>query len=161
MPAPEKPATTPSLPGKLAKRTDGGVASKQAVRYASGMPYGEGQDFLDIQSSAPMEKSTSPKAMSPGAVAQAAQAAQASKGAGVVPLDAPSQMPGQPVTHGADAGAGPGTEALGLKPPVDPRQEETNSLIARYLPDLQAATNIPGVPDSYRRFVGYLARQVQ
>jgi hypothetical protein len=122
------------------------------------MPYGEGQDFLDIQSSAPMEKATAAKPMSPGAVAQAATAPQ---GAGVTPLDAPSQMPDQPVTHGADAGAGPGMDSLGLKPPVDPRQEETNTLIARYLPDLQAATNIPGVPDSYRRFVGYLARQVQ
>jgi len=157
MPAPKKPAMS-SGPGSLSQRTDGGPASKQAIRYASGMPYGEGQDFLDIQSSAPMEKATAAKPMSPGAVAQAATAPQ---GAGVTPLDAPSQMPDQPVTHGADAGAGPGMDSLGLKPPVDPRQEETNTLIARYLPDLQAATNIPGVPDSYRRFVGYLARQVQ
>lgn len=157
MPAPKKPAMS-SGPGSLSQRTDGGSASKQAIRYASGMPYGEGQDFLDIQSSAPMEKATSAKPMSPGAVAEATQAPQ---GGGIVPLDAPTQMPDQPVTYGADGGVGPGMEALGLKPPVDPRQEETNALIARYLPDLQAATNMPGVPDSYRRFVGYLARQVQ
>jgi hypothetical protein len=58
MPAPEKPAMS-SGPGSLSQRTDGGPASKQAVRYASGMPnYGDGQDFLDIQSSAPMAETS-------------------------------------------------------------------------------------------------------
>jgi hypothetical protein len=111
MPAPQKPSTTPSLPGKLAKRTDGGPASKQAVRYASGMPnYGDGQDFLDIQSSAPMKKATTPT-FNAGTFRAAEQASMAN----VTPLGAPSQDT-LPVTHGADSGDGPGLASLGLPP---------------------------------------------
>ena len=55
MPQAEKPSTTPSLPGALSRRTDGGVASKQAQRYISGMPnYGDGQDMANLQAQAPV-----------------------------------------------------------------------------------------------------------
>jgi hypothetical protein len=131
MPAPEKPATTPSLPGKLAKRTDGGVASKQAVRYASGMPYGEGQDFLDIQSSAAMEKATPVR---PAALPSMAAAAPA--GQDVVPLNAPTQNPNQPVTHGADAGAGPGMDSLGLNTANNVQDQAFTQQLASYMPVL-------------------------
>lgn len=113
MPQANKPATTPSLPGKLATRTDGGPASKQAIRYASGMPnYGDGQDFLDIQSSAPMAATPSVKPLPASDVQQAAQ--QAAPQQPLTPLNAPTQMPEQPVTHGAAAGAGGGPEVLNL-----------------------------------------------
>jgi hypothetical protein len=109
MPAPEKPAMS-SGPGSLSQRTDGGPASKQAVRYAAGMPnYGDGQDFLDIQSSAPMAATPSVNPMSAGAVAEAATSAP------VTPLGAPSEMAHVPVTDGADAGPGNDSSALNLE----------------------------------------------
>jgi hypothetical protein len=99
-----------SGPGSLSQRTDGGPASKQAVRYAAGMPnYGDGQDFLDIQSSAPMAATPSVSPMSPGAVAEAATSKP------VTSLGAPSEMANIPVTDGADAGPGNDSSALNLE----------------------------------------------
>lgn len=64
MPQADKPATTPSLPGKLATRTDGGIASKQSARYIAGMPnYGDGQDLMNLQAQAPM--AAEPAVLSP------------------------------------------------------------------------------------------------
>lgn len=136
MPAPEKPATTPSLPGKLAKRTDGGPASKQAVRYASGMPYGEGQDFLDIQSSAAMEKAPPVRTNTSTLAGIAAASAQGPQGPNVVPLNAPTQNPNQPVTHGADAGTGPGMDSLGLNTASNVQDQAFAQQLASYMPVL-------------------------
>lgn len=108
MPQANKPATTPSLPGRLATRTDGGVASKQAMRYVSGMPsYGDGQDLMNLQAQAPM--GATPDLSKPTAVSAGGQPQQQT-----IPIDAPSQRPGEPVTHGAAAGPGAGPEALNL-----------------------------------------------
>jgi len=167
MPQANKPAMT-SGPGALSRRTDGGPASKQAQRYISGMPnYGDGQELANLQASAPMAQGQSAKPMPQAAIAAAAQAGgqsampQPAQGPQATPLDVPSQMPGQPVTHGADAGPGADSSALILPKPTDQRQQEVSALVSRYLPDLQAATNIPGVPDSYRKFVNYLTKQAQ
>ena len=168
MPQANKPAMT-SGPGALSRRTDGGPASKQAQRYISGMPnYGDGQELANLQASAPMAQRQNAKPMPQAAIAAAAsqaggQSAMPEMGQGPMPmsLDMPSQMPGQPVTHGADAGPGADSSALILPKPTDQRQQEVSALVSRYLPDLQAATNIPGVPDSYRKFVNYLTKQAQ
>jgi len=166
VPQANKPSATPSLPGAKSTRTDGGPASKQAIRYAAGEPGAE--DFVNLQRQAPLSKTQGVKAM-PASQIEAAvsqdmaqpQQAMPSQGPQAIPLDAPSQYPGQPVTDGAAAGPGAGPESLILPKPMDTRQQEVNTLIARYLPDLQAAVNIPGVPDSYRRFVSYLTKQAQ
>lgn len=162
MPQANKPATTPSLPGAKSTRTDGGPASKQAIRYAAGEPGAE--DFVNLQRQAPLSKTQGVKPMPASQIAaDGAQPQQpmAAQGPQVTPLDASSQFPDQPVTNGSAAGPGAGPEALILPKPMDTRQQEVSALIARYLPDLQAATNIPGVPDSYRRFVSYLLKQAQ
>lgn len=116
-----------SGPGALSQRTDGGPASKQAVRYIAGMPYGEGADFTDIQSMAPMEKSQGVKPMPAGQVrdAVASQAPQQP----IVPLNAPSAMPNVPVTDGADAGAGRGMAALGLPDQTQAQYQSAYSLL--------------------------------
>lgn len=118
MPQANKPSATPSLPGAMARRTDGGPASKQAVRYAAGEPGSE--DFAALQGQADMAKTPEAKPMPQSAITQAA--AQGNQQGGQqqpmqnpvqpIPLGAPSQYPTQPVTHGADAGAGAGSEAL-------------------------------------------------
>lgn len=121
MPQAEKPSTTPSLPGALSRRTDGGVASKQAQRYISGMPnYGDGQDLANLQAQAPMSASSiQGQKMTPSQVAQAASNGQSQGQAQqmpVTPLTAPTQRPNEPVTAGSPLGAGPGPEALGIHP---------------------------------------------
>lgn len=113
---PTQPAPV-SGPGALSQRTDGGAA--QPARYVSGLPYGEGADFLDIQSSAPMENA-------PAGTSQGLNAAQAaSPSSPLIPLDAPSMRPNEPVTHGADAGAGGSSAILGIAP----QNDETDTIL--------------------------------
>ena len=117
MPQANKPAMT-SGPGAMSRRTDGGPASKQAVRYVSGMPnYGDGQELADLQASAPMSKTDMPAVTSP-------TGELTPRGQRVIPIDAPSENPGEPVTNGAGAGLGAGLEALNL-----PAQAQNNGMV--------------------------------
>jgi hypothetical protein len=135
MPQADKPAMT-SGPGALSRRTDGGPASKQAQRYISGMPnYGDGQQLMDLQASAPMASTPSAKPMPTSQIAQAAaqggqQSAQQSMQNPVqpIPLSAPSQYPTQPVTHGADAGPGAGSESLILPNQVQAQYQDASAM---------------------------------
>jgi len=93
---PAKPAPV-SGPGALSQRTDGGPG--QPVRTLPNAGYGESKAFVDQQQGAPL-------AQAPGLPP-------------VVPLDAPSNRPDEPVTTGAPLGPGAGPEALGpANPPA-------------------------------------------
>ena len=121
MPQAAKPAMF-SGPGAMSQRVDGGPASKQAQRYVSGMPnYGDAQELSDLQASAPMAATPSPKPASKTAVKQAAQqgptALQAARMPQVTPFNAPTQFPDEPVTAGAISGPGAGPDVLGLPAP--------------------------------------------
>jgi len=118
MPQANKPAMT-SGPGAQSRRTDGGPASKQALRYVAGMPnYGDGQALMDMQASAPMAKTNNPPKSAPAFSMQPQQGGQAQPQPqqGIVPLTAGTQRPNEPVTAGAAGGAGPGISALGFTP---------------------------------------------
>ena len=118
MPQANKPAMF-SGPGAQSRRTDGGPASKQAQRYIAGMPnYGDGQELMDLQASAPMASAPQTPAPSKTAVAQAAQGGQPQGSAmpQVTPLLAPTQRPNEPVTEGAASGPGAGPSILGINP---------------------------------------------
>ena len=124
MPQAAKPSTTPSLPGANSTRTDGGVASKQAQRYISGMPnYGDGQELANLQAQAPMSSSgIQGQKMTPSQIAQAAsngasqQANPQQNQMPLTPLNAPTQRPDEAVTTGSPLGPGAGPEALGIHP---------------------------------------------
>jgi hypothetical protein len=146
MPAPKEPATTPSLPGANSTRTDGGIADKQVIRQLTGYDTNSmetNKSFAEVEGGAPM-----PNTNMPGA--PAGPTTSAPDTASLPSLTGPSTRPWESVT--ADAV---------LPQPVDPRQQESNDLIARYLPDLQAGLSIPGVPDSYRKFINFLSKQAQ
>ena len=81
----------------------------QAAKYVPGLPYGEGQALMETQQSAPLAAASSiEQSGMPSGLASAAASQP------VIPLNAPSQRPDEPVTFGANAGPGPGIEALGL-----------------------------------------------
>lgn len=99
---PENPAPV-SGPGALSKRTDTG----QPSRYMSGGPYGEGQELMELQSSAPMAEA--PK-LSPGRLRNRSGgggSAAGGVGGGLTPLFAPTERPQEPLTAGAPFGPGP------------------------------------------------------
>ena len=110
--APAHPAAV-SGPGAHSARTDG----RPQQMDLPNAKYGEAAQFADIQQGASM---AAPQPASGGApVPQSAP----------TPIGAPTGQPDVPVTAGAAAGAGPGTEALGL-----PAQGLTDDLKRRFKP---------------------------
>jgi hypothetical protein len=65
----------------------------------------------------------------------------------VTPLNAESAQPNTPVTDGADAGAGAGSEALTSS------TNQANTYMASYLPVLEYLASRPGSSDSARNLV--------
>lgn len=137
---PRNPAPV-SGPGAMSRRTDGGPA---AAQYVPGMPYGEGQDFYDLQTSSPLG--------APAAKPRMRSGNNAPQG-GLVPFGAPTERPDEPVTAGNPMGPGPGPEVLPLAPP--PAARDT-AVIAKYLPQLRALAATGDAPAGFKAFVQYL-----
>jgi hypothetical protein len=141
---PAHPAAV-SGPGALSARTDG---NPQPVRDISGAGYGERQAFHDLQQSAPLPTSRP--------VARGGSAPAGNPFAGLTGFGEPSQQPGTPVTDGADAGAGFGSDALGLT---------TNDVsadaqhLAPYLPMLMKAAQRDDASPSLKKYVRLLFAQ--
>lgn len=130
-------AESVSGPGRLSKRTD-----RQPVRQLTDAAYGEQASFRQAQQGAPMVNTANPATAMPAAA----------PGAGVVPLDAPTERPDEPVTAGAPVGAGPGPEVLGLVPS---QAAEARSML-KFLPIIEAATEREDVGEQMRMLVRYL-----
>lgn len=143
---PNKPATFSGV-GKFAQRTDGGPGdTRQAQRKIPSAGYGEGVQTADIQAGAPLAATGG----SAGMPLQAAQMQAQNAAQKLVPLDAPTERPTEPITAGMPFGPGPGTEAL-----PNYRQAEAD-IIAKYMPTLIRYADEPDTPQSFRLFVRYL-----
>lgn len=129
---PSNPAPV-SGPGRYSRRTDG----KQPKRIASGGDYGERSEMEQIQSSAPMRATQS-----------SAQAANAGPvpidTSALVPLDAPTGRPDEPVTAGVDQ--------FGGVPPTQ-MDEATRDRLRSYLPTLLWLASRPEASEQTRQFV--------
>jgi hypothetical protein len=126
-------------PGKLTKRTD--LPPKQGIKRLPNPAYGEQQDFMNQEAAAPMAQAQNPLA-------------------GVVPLNAPTQRPNEPVTAGVDAGPGPGSEILGMKTGMDTQLEDI-SMLAKYMPLMSKFADSPQSSGTMKAFVNYLRSQTQ
>jgi hypothetical protein len=69
----------------------------------------------------------------------------------------PTNNPAEPITAGSDFGPGVGSEAMPRNISANTRPEENQAIISQYLPDLIQAASYQGAPDSFKRFVNYLA----
>jgi hypothetical protein len=77
----------------------------------------------------------------------------------ITPLDSePSEY--LPISDGVDFGAGRGSEALPNSLNPDNRKIENVDLVKRYLPDMLNAARMPGAPDSFKRMVNALIKEV-
>ena len=65
--------------------------------------------------------------------------------------------PEEPITAGIDFGPGPGSDAMPKGLSANTRPDENAALVAQYLPDLIQAASYKDAPDSFKRFVNYLA----
>jgi hypothetical protein len=115
---PANPAPT-SGPGALSQRTDGGavegMSAPQPKTDWTGLPYGENKSVNDQQSAAPMAGEPTPGP------------------APIVPLNAPTQRPNEPVTTGINMGPGAGTESRPL-PNQAPTLVDTVKRLASFDP---------------------------
>lgn len=139
---PANPAPV-SGPGRLSRRTDGGPG--QPARYAAGMPYGEGADFYDLQTSAPMSAAS--------AAAPAMTGGSAGSPGALVPLSAPTQRPDEPLTEGNPLGPGAGPEVLVTPQPPAARDRV---MLQKYLPQLRQIASQGDAPAGFKAFVQYL-----
>jgi hypothetical protein len=136
---PAKPAPA-SGPGKLSRRTDGGPA-KQPLRALPDAAYGEQATFRGDQQGAPMAKAQASPQGPPQPQADLSR---------VVPFGADSQRGEEPVTAGADAGPGPGPEALGYGPNAnDPGVQYIRGLLPMY----ELAAALPNSTVGFRQMV--------
>ena len=78
-------------PGKAYPNRSDLNADRQAPRAPAGRPYGERKAAMDAQRTIPLPAQSGPR---------------------VIPLDAPTERPDEPLTAGLSTGAGPGPEAL-------------------------------------------------
>lgn len=145
---PTSPAPV-SGPGALSQRTDGGPAHQQSAKYISGLPYGQGQEMMNIQSSAPMEASapTPAPSLATQTVAEPAP---------VIPLLAPDQNPEEPVTSGVDAGLGPGMASLGLGSQDIQAENNFKASLAAYMPVLLQVAALPNTSPETRSVIRQL-----
>lgn len=100
--------------------------------------YGENATYKELQRGAPLAQSNPAATVGPTGGSSA-----------VIPMGAPSGMPGVPVTDGAALGAGAGMEALGL---VNQPQQDLSRLVP-YLPVLEFMANQDGASWATRNLV--------
>lgn len=102
---------------------------------------------------------TTASAANPASDIPAASASIASLMGAVSPLDSePTEF--RPISDGVDIGKGRGSEVLPKSLNPDTRQIENVELVMRYKKDLIEATRMPGAPDSYKRMVNALLREL-
>lgn len=65
--------------------------------------------------------------------------------------------PSEPISAGVDFGKGVGSNALPKNFQNNTRPDENAQIVQQYLPDLALAAQSPNAPDSFKRFVNFLA----
>lgn len=105
---PSSPAPI-SGPGALSQRTDGGPS--QPARYMSGGDYGDGQELMGLQQSAPLAASSAPQT-------QGQRVSASPQGAALpTPFSAPTERPEELITEGNRLGPGGGLNVLSAPTP--------------------------------------------
>lgn len=110
---------------------------KQAVKTAPAKHYGDTARAQVQQRAIPLPQQPGPPPVAaPGGPAAAGGAPPPDVpfpgSPNVTPLDAPTQLPGQPLTHGAPFGPGAGPEALGVDDGSGQVQSQLRALFRAY-----------------------------
>jgi hypothetical protein len=127
------------------KGNGGNGQSGQAAQRYTGMPYGQGQALMQQQAAAPMAKGSM----------------SSPSGLGLLPvpqLTDPTQNPGQDISFGADAGPGPGTEALQIPSNIAPDNTQSNQALDAYYPVMSFINSRPSTSPETRKVLSLLMR---
>ena len=128
--------------------TGGSGQSGQAIRPYTGMPYGQGQALMQQQAAATMSRPTSSSALPPSGLGLPA----------VTQLTDPTELPNQDISFGADAGPGPGTEALQVPSNMAPDNTESNKTLDSYYPVMSFISSRPSTSAETRQVLSLLMR---
>jgi hypothetical protein len=131
--------------------TGGAGTSGQAAMQATGID--RAYDFMDIQTSAKMNKSgvQLPKGVGKNAPVMS--------GDEVTPLGAPTAEPNVPVSNGAVYGDGQGPEALASTAMLDMQNNEDMLKLKAMLPILKRRAESPDSTNSLNNFVRWVDAQ--
>lgn len=143
---PSNPAPV-SGPGKLSKRTDG----KQPVMSLPDAKYGEQQAFQNAQQAAPMAADAGGLATMPAPPSGGPNLGN------VVPMDAPTQNPNEPVTAGLPMGPGAGSTQSPTPPSISPEQAKR---LQAYIPTLVLLASQEDASPATRQFVRQLRAEL-
>jgi len=103
----------------------GGNGQSGMTTNYSGFAYGQNKAINEQRQSAPMAGQASLSGATPSPVQQILP--------DIVPIDAPSRRPDEPVTYGSAMGAGPGEEILGLPAMSSSYQPDSGTAAIRAL----------------------------
>jgi len=148
-----RPTAPQNNPMNVSARGGNGQSgdATQAAKYVPGLPYGEGQAFMETQKSASLaaasgiEQSNMPLGLASAAASQP-----------MVSLDAPSMRPGEPVTQGADMGPGGDSSILGLGQQNKAEDDQYRAMIASYMPALLKVAASPKTSTTTRAIIRQL-----
>ena len=126
-----------------------GNSGTQPAKAMTGGQYGENKDMQELQTSAPMSASPTFAATPSMGRPQSAPTGQQ-----IVPLDAPTQRPDEPVTTGIDMGAGAGSEVMYANDQTLAAEDRQRMITA--LPTLLLLAESPSASNAYRNYVRYL-----
>jgi hypothetical protein len=110
--------------------------------------------MMATQTAAPMEATSSPSPVPASQIAGGSTTAAAPMP--VVPLNAPDQFPDRPVTHGVDAGPGPGSASLGLGAQDVAADNNFKTNLAAYMPVLMQVAARPNTSPETRNVIRQL-----
>ena len=134
--------------------TGGAGSAGQPAQYMSGGAYGEGQENMDLQTAAKMNKSgvNIPKGVGQNAPTM-------NMGEGVTPLNAFTTEPDVHPANGAALGPGQGPEALASTGMLDMQNNEDMMKLKAVLPIYKAYAETPGATNAFRNFTRWLDSQ--
>jgi hypothetical protein len=144
---PTNPAPV-SGPGRLSRRTDG----RQPTQDLPNAKYGENAAFRQAQMAAPMNGD-----IGSGGMAAGAAPAPGPDLSQIVPLDAPTQRPDQPITAGMSGGPGAGPAVPNRPSPLTPEQAER---LRAYLPVLITLASRDDADPNTRQLVRQLRAEL-
>jgi hypothetical protein len=134
--------------------TGGAGSAGQPAQYMAGGAYGEGQENMELQTAAKMNKSgvTLPQGRSGGAPTMNA-------GAAITPLTAFTERPDEPGSTGAAMGNGGGPELLASTAMLEAQNNEDIQKLKAFLPIYAKHAESPEATNASRNFYRWLSAQ--
>lgn len=136
-----------SGPGALSRRTDG----RQPQMVAPGGDYGDRKEMMQMQAGAPMSGDIGSGGMAAGVGMALPDPSQ------LIPLNADSQRPDEPVTAGISGGLGAGPAGMSMPSPLTDQQR---ARLKNFLPVLVVLASRDDADPNTRRLVRQLRAEL-